>query len=129
MEIDKELYEIAEDDLRGAIEDLKWNGWRKSIISSCEAGEKFLKSALCLVPHDKQMITTHSLTWLFSAISSVYCGTPDLEKAVRALSKYVVVARYAMPGMVWTQDMAEDFIKYAKMVRDYVNGLGQEKNV
>lgn len=127
MEIDKELYEIAEDDLRGAIEDLKWNGWRKSIINNCEAGEKFLKSALCLVPHDKPMITTHSLTWLYSVISNVYIGTADLEKAVKALSKYVVTARYTMPGMVWTQDMAEDFIQYAKMVREYVNNLIKNK--
>jgi len=126
MGIDMELFNIAEDDLRGAQEDLKWDGWRKSIISSCEAGEKYLKSALCLVPHDKQMITTHSLTWLYSAISSVYNGTPELEKAVKVLSKYVVSARYAMPGMVWTQEMAVDFIQNAQLVRDYVSNI--EKN-
>ena len=43
MEVDKELFQIAEDDFRGAQEDMKWKGWRKSIISSCEAGEKYLK--------------------------------------------------------------------------------------
>ena len=127
MEIDRELYKIAEDDLRGAIEDLKWNGWRKSIISSCEAGEKYLKSALSLIPHDKQMDTTHSLTWIYTAISAVYAGSVDLEKAVKFLSKYVVSARYAMPGMIWTEDMARDFIKYAQMVRDYIDSIGCQK--
>ena len=125
MEVDEELFKIAEDDLHGASEDMKWNGWRKSIISSCEAGEKYLKSALCSVPHDDQMNTTHSLTWLYSAISNVYHGTNDLDKAVKALSKYVVTARYTMPGMVWTEDMAKDFIKYAQMVRDYINNYRQ----
>jgi HEPN domain-containing protein len=125
--IDKELYNIAEDDLRGAFEDIKWNCWRKSIISSCEAGEKYLKSALCNIPHDNQLNTTHSLTWIYSALSKVYIGTHDLEKAVKALSKYVVTARYAMPGMVWTEEMANEFIKYAYMVRDYVNNIINNK--
>ena len=129
MGIDEELYKIAEDDLRGALEDMKWNGWRKSIISSCEAGEKYLKSALNTIPHDEQMNTTHSLTWLYAAISHVHNGTPDLEKAVKVLSKYVVTARYAIPGMVWTEDMAKDFIKYAQLVRDYVNSIRKEVKI
>ena len=118
--IDNELFDIGEDDLRGAVEDLKWEGWRKSIISSCEASEKYLKSALRTVPHEAKTITTHSLTWLYSIISAKRGGNPALERAVKALSKYVVAARYIMPGMVWSREMAVDFIDYAKLIREYV---------
>ena len=126
MAIDKELFQIADDDLHGALEDLKWNGWRKSVISSCEAGEKYLKSALPYIKHDKQMEISHSLTWIYSALSASYAGTPDIEKAVKTLSKYVVTARYSMPGMIWTEDMAKDFIEYAQTVRKYVLDIANE---
>ena len=126
MAIDKELFQIADDDLHGALEDLKWNGWRKSVISSYEAGEKYLKSALPYIKHDKQMEISHSLTWIYSALSASYAGTPDIEKAVKTLSKYVVTARYSMPGMIWTEDMTKDFIEYAQTVRKYVLDIANE---
>ena len=116
----KELVESAEEDLILAKEIIKLGYPRSSSFHAHQSVEKLLKAFI--LQSKGENLFTHSIRVLLEACLEVDSDFEELLKLkVHTLGRYYVGTRYP-PLMKVTEEEAEEAIKLAEKVREFVLG-------
>lgn len=101
---------------------LKNEFYQQSIYHYCLAGELYLKSSLHLVPHNSDLEISHDIIGIYSAISRRYEKDSKVTDAVKFMRKYFNESRYPSSDIMFTQQLALEFSKYANYIKAYIEG-------
>ena len=96
--------------------------YQQSVSQSCLAVELFLKSKLILIDPVSELDKSHDSISIFKVVAKKYPSSKDLLPSIRNCRKYFNEARYPYGGTeIYTKEFAEEFVRYAEDVMEYIN--------
>lgn len=104
-----------------AINEFNYGNYQQSIYMSCLAIELYLKSRLFLVEHSINLEATHDVINIYKVISDVYGKDSAIGSAMSMVRKYANEARYPSLGVIFDSDLANRFLSYVTLVKNYVD--------
>ena len=93
-----------------------------SVYHSCLAVEMYLKSKHSVLFPDSELSKSHDVIGISRDVLKQYPSSYDLKHIFISVRKYMNESRYPYNGLsVYTEDFAEDFFEYIKIIKAYID--------
>jgi len=118
-----DYYKLSEEPLQAAFSNKEQGLYRMSVNMSTLAIDLLLKSVLYRMEPTHDLIMGHNHAGIVTFIENIYPKNDEVRRAAKLSRKYFKDSRYSRSEnlAVFTEALADDFIGYAELIRDYVD--------
>jgi len=118
-----DYYRLSEEPLQAALSNKQHDLYRMSVSMATLAIDLMLKSVLHRLEPTHDLIMGHNHVGIVTLIENVYPKKDDVRRAAKLSRKYFKDSRYSRSDnlAVFTEELADDFICYARLIKDYVD--------
>jgi len=118
-----DYYKLSEEPLQAALSNKEQGLFRMSVSMSTLAIDLLLKSVLYRMEPTHDLMMGHNHAGIVTFIESVYPKKDDVRHTAKLSRKYFKDSRYSRSEnlAVFTEELADSFISYTKLIKDYVD--------
>jgi len=118
-----DYYKLSEEPLQAAISNKEQGLYRMSVSMSTLAIDLLLKSVLYRMEPTHDLIMGHNHAGIVTFIENMYPKKDDIRHMAKLSRKYFKDSRYSRSEnlAVFTEELADSFVSYAKLIKDYVD--------
>lgn len=118
-----DYYRLSEEPLQAAVSNKEQALYRMSVSMSTLAIDLLLKSVMYRIDPTHDLIMGHNHAGIVTFIENTYPKKDDVRRVAKLSRKYFKDSRYSRSEnfVVFTEELADDFISYANLIKDYVD--------
>lgn len=118
-----DYYKLSEEPLQAALSNKEQGLYRMSVNMSTLAIDLLLKSVLYRMEPTHDLMIGHNHAGIVTFIERVYPKKDNVRQAAKLSRKYFKDSRYSRSENldVFTEKLADDFINYTNLIKNYVD--------
>ncbi|MCL2386574.1 MAG: HEPN domain-containing protein [Defluviitaleaceae bacterium] len=118
-----DYYKLSKEPLKAAISNKEHGLYRMSVSMSTLAIDLLLKSVLYRIEPTHDLMMGHNHAGIVTFIENIYSKKDDVRQTAKLSRKYFKDSRYSRSEnlSVFTEELADKFISYTKLIKDYVD--------